>query len=172
MATGWSPAGNLRGPQGLPGSKGDKGDKGDAGNPASATTDASALTSGILPIERMPAVTNPIRTGTLSTFLTPDAARAQGGTITNLSATGDGTLNAPTNPTDGQIMRYRIVATGANRSISFGGGIVKSTGLTLGPYPVPRGAVLICAIEYVSTRQTSAGAAAPAWVLTAATVSG
>lgn len=162
----WSTTGqSLRGPTGP------QGPTGPAGSNASATTDASALTSGLLPADRLPAASSPIRFGTVAASLTSDAARAQGGNIANITATGNITINAPTNPTDGQIMRYRVVASGAQRTVTFAG-IVASTGLTLGPFTVLRGAVLIAALEYVSIRQTSAGVAAPSWVLTAATVSG
>lgn len=157
----------------MQGVKGDTGNTGPAGSDAPATTDAAALTSGVLLPARLPEVANAIRTGSASSSLTSDARRVQGGgNIANITATGNITINAPTSPSDGQIMRYRVLASGAQRTVTFGGGIVGSTGLTNLVFTVPRGTVLISALEYVSIRQTSAGAAAPAWVLTAATVSG
>lgn len=206
MATSWSLAGNLKGPQGNPGVKGDTGNTGapgadgaqglgilsGTGAPGSGigrdgefyiARDLGRLygpkTSGSWPASYVPlntgALTSELRSGTVSASLTSNAADGGNGrpaNIVDLAVTGNATINPPSSPTNGQVMRYRCVAQGAQRTITLGSGFVASTGLTLGPYTIPQGRVLIFAIEYVNIRTTSAGAAAPAWVLTAATISG
>jgi hypothetical protein len=119
-------------------------------------------------------LTSELRAGSVSVSLTSNAADGGNGrpaNIVDLDVTGNATINPPSNPTNGQVMRYRCVAQGAQRTVTLGLGFVASSGLTLGPYTIPQGRVLIFAIEYVGIRTTSAGAAAPAWVLTAATIS-
>lgn len=115
-----------------------------------------------------------VRSGTVASALQPDAS--VGGDVSNLIATGNITLSGPTNPVDAQVLRFRVRAQGADRTVTFSSTstpkIVASTGITLGPYTVPRGRVLVAALEYCADRRTSTDAADPAWVLTAATVSG
>lgn len=136
-------------------------------------------TSGSWPAAYVVLNTGPLaselRAGTVSSSLTSNAADGGNGrpaNIVDLAVTGNATINPPSNPTNGQVMRYRCVAQGAQRTVTLGSGFVASTGLTLGPYTIPQGRVLIFTIEYVNIRTTSAGAAAPAWVLTAATTTG
>ena len=126
---------------------------------------------------RVQALTEPARivraAETVSGTVTPTAP---GGDVIPYVANGNLTINGPTSPDDGQPLKLRVRANGADRTVTFASGstpkIVPSTGLTLGPYTVPRGRVLIAALEYAGDRRTSADAADPAWVLTAATVSG
>lgn len=150
----------------------------DARTPLAHQHDAGDVASGYLSSARMPAVLSELRSGSASSSLAPNAARSQGGTISNIVVGGNITVAGPTNPSDGQVMKYRLRANGADRTVTFAAAasgapkIVASTGVTLGPYTVPRGRVLIAALEYVADRRTSADAADPAWVLTAATISG
>jgi hypothetical protein len=136
-------------------------------------------TSGAWPAAYVVLNTGPLaselRSGTVAASLTSNAADGGNGrpaNIVDLTVTGNITINPPTNPTNGQVMRYRCVAQGAQRTVTLASGFVSSSGLTLGPYTIPQGRVLIFTIEYVGIRTTSAGVAAAAWVLTAATTTG
>lgn len=128
--------------------------------------DASAINAGTLSVDRLPRVTNPIAQGSAASAITSDAA--VGGSIRRVTVTGAAVaVGVPTNPTDGQILRYMFFATVAT-TITFNSAIKLSTGLTSRAFSVPQGQVLIAALEY------GAFATSPtfnAWVLTAATVS-
>ena len=122
---------------------------------------ADALTSGYLSAARLPAVLTPLRAGSASGSLTLDAARDVGGTILNITVTGNLTLNAPVNGIDGQVLRFRHTASGGQRRVSFASAIAVTTGLSAS-YDVPSGQTLVCALERVESRS--------AWLLTAATI--
>ncbi|MEV1294421.1 glycosyl hydrolase family 28-related protein [Pseudonocardia sp. NPDC049635] len=117
--------------------------------------------AGMIDPSQLPAVLSEIRTGTVSVALTPNAARSAGGLISNIAVTGNPTLGAPTNPSDGQVLRYRFTAVGATRTLTFAPAILPTTGLDQS-YEIPQGQTLVCALEYVGPRS--------AWLLTAATV--
>jgi hypothetical protein len=115
------------------------------------------------PTAQAPLVSNPIRSGSVTTSLTSDAASGTGNLI-NLQINGNVTINALTNPTDHQVIEHHMVAVGASRTVTFAGGYING-GYGLGPFTVPRGAVLVARSIYVGNRATSADVAAPAWVL-------
>lgn len=115
------------------------------------------------PTSQAPLVSNPIRSGSVTTSLTSDAASGTGNLI-NLQLNGDATINALTNPTDHQVIEHHMVAVGASRTVTFAGGYV-SGGYGLGPFTVPRGAVLVARSIYVGNRANSSDASTPAWVL-------
>lgn len=115
-----------------------------------------------LPVAQMPVVLSAIRSGSFASSYTPDAAGA--GNIIDVTATGNLTINAPTNPVNGQLLRLAVLASGALRTVTFSG-VAVSTGLTVGPYSVPQDQVLLAVLTYSTLRTT------PAWVLTACTVS-
>lgn len=121
-------------------------------------------TGDVLPSADMPLVSNPIRSGSVSTSLTSDASSGAGNLI-NLQITGDATINPPSNPTDYQELRHHCVAVGADRKVTFGAGYSPTTGIPLGPYVIPRGKVLVTRSEYIGNRATAADVAAPAWAL-------
>lgn len=121
---------------------------------------ASDLTSGTLSNARLPRVLSPVTattgvTGAQST----DAATA--GNFLNWTMTGNATLNAPTNPTDGQILHLRALASGATRTITLGSGVQNASGATF-PLSVSSGKVGRVALEYMGLIS--------AWVVTAAVV--
>jgi hypothetical protein len=115
-----------------------------------------------VPSAQMPFVLSAIRPGTVSTSLTIDAAGA--GNIVDLTATGNITLNAPTNPVNGQQLRVNVLASGAARTVTWSG-VQTSTGITLGAYSIAQNAIGLFLLTYSTLRTT------PAWVLTSATVS-
>ena len=75
------------------------------------------------------------------------------GNVFNLTAEGDRTILAPTNPTDGQTIRIKILASGANRTITLttgAGAFVFSTYVT-SPLPaIPSGKVMSLVCDYSS----------------------
>jgi hypothetical protein len=123
-----------------------------------ATLDAATR----VPTAQMPRTPTTVRTVTAAatTTITP----ATDGNIVNIAtsiaitALGVSTTNA----VDGQVIRARVVASGATRNVTVASAVRTSTSLTRGPYAVPSGEALIAAFEYVS--------ALGAWVLTAATI--
>lgn len=66
-----------------------------------------------------PLVPNPPVALTYAASLTPVASD---GNYRVVTATGDLTLNPPTSPADGQMMRLRFIASGAQRTITFAAG--------------------------------------------------
>lgn len=130
---------------------------------------ASLDAGGRLPNTQSPIVPTPVRTGSVSSALTSDASSGAGNLL-DIAVTGDATINAPTSPANFQTFEWHLLASGAARNITFGGGFVAG-GLSLGPYAVPQGAVLIARAQYVGNRTTSGGVAAPAWVLVSASLS-
>lgn len=116
-----------------------------------------------VPNAQMPIVLSPIRSGSVTTSVTSDASSGAGN-IVNLAATGDATINAPTNAVDWQVFEHHIVAQGAARNITFAGGYVRG-GAELGPYAVPRGAVLIARSVYVGNRANASDVTTAAWIL-------
>lgn len=97
---------------------------------------------------------------TTTTAVTLDASQ---GNLRNITATANVTLNAPTSPVDGQQLRVNVLASGAIRTVTFSG-VLLTTGITLGPYSVPSGAVGLFLLTYTALRAT------PAWYLVAAAV--
>lgn len=135
-----------------------------ASSAAGAASGVATLDSGTrVPTAQMPRTPTTRRTvtyaGTVSLDPTTD------GNICDITATGDITsLGASTTGvTDGQVLRVRVLASGATRAVTIASAIRTSTNLTRGAYSVPSGQVLICAFEYVGL--------VSAYVLTAATIS-
>lgn len=131
---------------------------------AGAASGVATLDSATrVPTAQMPRIPTTKRTvtaaGTLSLDPTTD------GNIVDITTTVDITsLGASTTGvTDGQVLRVRVLASGATRAITIATAIRTSTNLTRGAYSVPSGQVLICAFEYVGL--------VSAYVLTAATIS-
>lgn len=56
---------------------------------------------------------------TYAASLTPDASQ---GNYRVVTATGDLTLNPPTSPADGQMLRLRVIASAAQRTVTFAAG--------------------------------------------------
>lgn len=75
--------------------------------------------------------------------------------------TGDVTVLVPTGPTDA-VLRLALLASGAERQVTFSTGIRVTTGIERGPHAVPAGEVLLAALQY--------SALVSDWVLTALTV--
>jgi hypothetical protein len=71
-------------------------------------------------------VPNPPVTLTYAASLTPDASA---GNYRVCTMTGAATLFAPTSPTDGQVMRIRFIASGAQRIVTFDSGLKRSSPL-------------------------------------------
>lgn len=117
---------------------------------------------------RMPIVSSPIRSGSASSSLTSDASSGAGNYL-DIAITGNATINAPTNAVNWQIFKWHLLASGAARTITFGGGIIAG-GAGLGPYNVPRGSVLIAEAQYVGNRTNTSDVSSPAWALTSATI--
>lgn len=90
--------------------------------------------------------------------------------VRTIQATGNVTVLAPTNGVSGQVMRLRIVASGASRTVSFDTGLHISTGITRGPYTVPSGEALICTLELVEANVASPAFSVNFWAITAVTV--
>jgi hypothetical protein len=134
-------------------------------------TNGKIIADGLFDPASMPRVMNPIRSGTVSASLTSDASTTAGNLV-NLDITGAATINPPTNPTDFQQLRYHCVAVGAARTVTFGAGILTTTGITLGPYSLTRGQVLAALLEYVGNKNSATDVDAPAWALMSATIVG
>lgn len=63
---------------------------------------------------------------TYAASLTPDASQ---GNYRVVTATGDVTLNAPTSPTDGQLLRIRFIASSAQRTVTFNAALKRPTAI-------------------------------------------
>ena len=85
---------------------------------------------------------------------------ASTGTRFRVTATGDLTLAAPTNPVDGQQITVTILASGANRALTISGSIVLTTGIT-SPITITSAKRWIGGLAYNSD--------AAAWILLAST---
>jgi hypothetical protein len=125
-----------------------------------ASGSASDLSTGTLSNARLPRVLSPVtaltgQTGAIST----DAATA--GNFIDWTCTGNVTLNAPTNPSNHQILHIAALASGATRTVTLGSGVQNASGATF-PLSVPSGKVGRIALEYVGLLS--------AWVVTAAVV--
>jgi lysophospholipase L1-like esterase len=138
-------------------------------NRGAASGYASLDAAARIPAAQMPIVVSPIRAGSVSTAVTSDASSGAGNLV-NLQITGDATINAPTGPTDWQVFEHHCVAVGAARNVTFGGGYVQA-GAGLGPYNVPRGAVLIARSVYLGNRSSPADITTPAWGLESVRIS-
>jgi hypothetical protein len=111
----------------------------------------------------MPIVQHQIRTGSVTTSVTSDAGSGAGNLV-SLNANGNITVNAPSNPVDWQRFEHHIVALGAARTVTFGGGYVTS-GPSLGPWSLTRGQVLVARSTYIGNRNNSSDQLTPAWAL-------
>lgn len=93
----------------------------------SHTHPASDIASGTLPAARLPLVRDIPVTLAYATTLTPDAST---GTLFYCTATGNLTLQPPTNPADGQKIHLRFLSSGGAWTITLAGGFRLSTGVT------------------------------------------
>lgn len=112
----WTPAANIRGPQGLqgdPGPTGAKGDKGDTGAPGSPGSSGAPYSAAFVL--------------SYSSSLTPNASN---GLYQRCALSGNPTLNPPSNPSDGMRLWIRFVAGGSARTVTIASGVVLSTGVT------------------------------------------
>lgn len=114
--------------------------------PTVHTHAAADITSGQFISDRMPAVLSNIRTVINATgAIGTDASLL--GNNRNITATGNITLNVPTNPTDGQVLQFTILASGATRTVAFAAGIGRLTGV-LASYDVPSTKIMRLALRY------------------------
>ncbi len=98
-----------------------------------ATTD---ITSGRLTAARLPLVTGDILSGSGSGAIATDADQ---GNIRNYTATGNVTINVPSNGSDGQVIQYAVLASGGARTITFTAALNELTGISAGPTSIPSG---------------------------------
>lgn len=81
------------------------------------TWDGGDITAGTIAAARLPLVPNAPVTLTYGTTPTIDASL---GNYRVMTMTGDSTVgNSITNPTDGQMIRLRCIASGAQRTVTF-----------------------------------------------------
>lgn len=95
----------------------------DARTPTAHNHAASNVNSGTLDAARLPLVPNPPVAITYNASLTPVASD---GNYRVCTATGNLTLNEPTSPADGQMWRIRIIASGAQRTVTLNAGRLPS----------------------------------------------
>jgi hypothetical protein len=108
----WSQLANIKGPPG--------------------TTDASGITTGTLSAARLPNVLSTVRT---ASTLSIDASVS--GNNVNYTATGNVTVNVPTNGADHQVLQVVILASAAI-TVTFNASLQRLTGIDAS-YTVPAG---------------------------------
>lgn len=129
---------------------------------SSHTHAASDINSGQFSTDRMPQVSSTVRAVTGATgAITPDATVV--GNNLDYTASGNVTFNPPTGGANRQVLRIAVLASGADRTVTFAAGIRIGSGITRGPLTVTSGQVLLAALEYSTLIN--------AWVLTATTIS-
>lgn len=85
------------------------------------------ITSGTIAAARLPLVPNPPLALTYGTNPTIDASL---GNYRVITATGDLTLGTTiNNPGDGQMLRVRVIASGAQRTVTFAAALRRATGI-------------------------------------------
>lgn len=112
------------------------------------THDASAINAGQLANSRMPSVLSPTILSTGSGIISTDAALV--GNNRNYTATGDVTIGVPTNPTGGQVIQYAVLASVANRTITFDAGLARLTGNQAGPIVIGVGKICRFSLRFTS----------------------
>lgn len=117
--------------------------------------------TGAVTAARMPYVLGTV-TATTGVSGTVSTDASTGGNLRNITATGNVTLSAPTNPSDGQILQFTILASGGARTVDFGTGVLLLTGVSTS-YAPASGKVLRLAMRYTALLS--------AWIVEAAAVS-
>lgn len=143
----------------------------DAGDALAVPLTSVGAANGVAPLD----ANGRIITTDLPPVLSPRGAVTDaGGTQTSFSsaaniwefqATNDLIIPVPSSGTSGQVLRGRVYAEAADRTVTFASGWRKTTGLTLGPHTVPDGEVFIFAVEYFFNVAWSVNI----WMLTAYT---
>jgi hypothetical protein len=87
---------------------------------------AGGVLTGTYPNPGLTLVPNPPVTLTYAASLTPVATA---GNYRICTLTGAATLFAPTSPVDGQVMRLRFIASGAQRIVTFDAGLLRTSPL-------------------------------------------
>lgn len=141
---------------------------GTTASPTRVSPPAMLDTANRLVVARMPAVDNPTRAITYAATITPDASTA--GNLIEITATGALTIQAPTNGTNFQKLRITVLASGADRVVTFAQNGTTSYIYPAGKlpmaFPVPSGQVLVTELVYTTLLGT------PAWILTSAELPG
>lgn len=138
-------------------------DAGDAGTEKTATKNAAngycgLDGNGLVSTARFPPVFSTPSAPAYAATMTLNAASSNNPQIT---ATGNLTLNAPSNPSNGQPMVIEIFASGATRTVTLAAAIALTTGLAT-TLSIPSGKVGIIGLRY--------SALAGAWLCLAQTV--
>lgn len=128
----------------------------DARTPTAHNHAATDINSGTLNAARLPLVPNPPVTLTYGASLTPDAAV---GNLRECTMTGDATLNAPTNPTTGQVLFLDFLASAAARTLTIDAGITRFVGIN--------SAIVIESGKILRLVLYRSGLAGPGWVVVA-----
>lgn len=99
----------------------------------------------------MPLVLSPVRAGSVTSALTVDASTGAGNVI-DLTITGNPTINI-SNGVNGQRLVLRLLASGADRTVTLGSAILEPPGKP-SVYTIPAGTILKLELEYVGLRST------------------
>lgn len=117
--------------------------------------------AGTIESARLPLVLGTVTATTgVSGSVSTDAS--SGGNNRNVTATGDVTINEPTNGSDGQVLQWTILASGAQRTVTFHANNDRLTGVN-SSYAVPSGKVLRFSHRYTGLLS--------GWIVEAAAVS-
>lgn len=101
----------------------------------------------------LPRVLSGVRAASVDTATYNLDASSVGGNNIDITATGDPTIAAPTNPASGQIIQYAVLASGGSRTVTINAAIVRLTGVDAS-YVVASGKVLRLAIRYSALTST------------------
>lgn len=130
----WTASGNIRGPQGAQGPQGIQGNQGVKGDQG---------IQGIQGIQGPDGPQGPRGDESVIVALTYAATIATNAALGNLfrvTMTGNATLGAPTNPTDGQKALWQVTASGADRVLTLAtgaaGAFAFGTDLTTNPITI------------------------------------
>lgn len=109
----------------------------------------------------LPRVLSDVRSASIGTATYNLDASSAGGNNVDLTATGDPTIAAPTNPANGQVVQYSVLASGASRTVTISSAIKLLTGVQAS-YAPASGKVFRLSIRYSALRS--------AWIAEAAAV--
>lgn len=125
------------------------------------THSGTDVTSGTVDAARLPLVLSDVRAANIGTATYNLNASSAGGNNVDLTATGNPTIAAPTNPSNGQVVQYSVLASGAARTVTIDAAIERLTGVDAS-YAPASGKVFRLSIRYSGLRS--------AWVAEAAAV--